>query len=94
MLSFFINIASCLQLLTTSHSLLLIFILMDSYSESFGETESSVASAICLAGEAGSAAGLLLDEFNSCVPCGTGVEVAGLGLLVEACKCILVERTN
>jgi hypothetical protein len=34
------------------------------------------------------------DEFNSRVPCGTGAEVAGLWLLVEACERTLAECTS
>jgi hypothetical protein len=67
---------------------------MDSSSESFGETESSPASAVCPTGEVGGTASLPLDEFSSRIPCGTSVEVAGFRLLVKACGRTLTERTN
>ena len=44
--------------------------------------------------EASGPTGLPPDEFSSRVPCDTGVEVAGLWLLVEACERTLAERTN
>ena len=108
MFPFSINIASCLCLFITSisfsyeginrallrHFLLFFFALMDSSSESFGETKSSAASAVCPAREVGGTAGLPPNEFSSRILYGTDVEVAGLWFLVEACKRTLAKRTN
>jgi hypothetical protein len=70
------------------------FILMDSSSESFGETESSVTSIVCLVRETSGAAGLPPDAFSSCVPHLNDAKVAILRLLVEACEHTLAECTN